>query len=87
MVILAWSPAGCDGEEGSGQKGAREEMVIHADGFGTRRQKIKKYNLLVRDQPVQYGGFKLFYYQDYDLLSPEEVLDVLEPNPAVVSYQ
>ena len=63
------------------------EIVIHADGFGTQRQKIKKYNLLVRDQPVQYGGFKLFYDQDYDLLSPEEVLDVLEPNPAVVSYQ
>jgi hypothetical protein len=63
------------------------EIVIHADGFGTRRQKIKKYNLLVRDQPVQYGGFKLFYHQDYNLLSPEEVLDVLEPNPAVVSYQ
>ncbi len=41
----------------------------------------------IRDQPVQYGGFKLFYYQDYDLLSPKEVLDVLEPNPAVVSYQ
>ena len=63
------------------------EMVIHADGFGTQRQKIKKYNLLVRDQPVQYGGFKLFYDQDYDLLSPEEVLEALEPNPAVVSYQ
>jgi hypothetical protein len=63
------------------------ETVIHADGFGTPRQKIKKYNLLVRDQPVQYGGFKLFYYQDTNLLSPEEVLDALEPNPAVVSYQ
>jgi hypothetical protein len=63
------------------------EVVIHADGFGTQKQKIKKYNQLVRDQPVQYGGFKLFYYQDYDLLTPEEVLDALEPNPAVVSYQ
>ena len=63
------------------------EMVVHADGFGTQRQTIEKYNLLVRDQPGQYGGFKLFYYQDYDLLSPKEVLDVLEPNQAVVSYQ
>ena len=63
------------------------ETVIHADGFGTPREKIKKYNLLVRDQPVQYGGFKLFYDQDTNLLSPEEVLEVLEPNPAVVSYQ
>jgi hypothetical protein len=63
------------------------ETVIHADGFGIRRHKIKKYNMLVRDQPVQYGGFKLFVEQDTDLLSPVEVLEVLEPNPAVVSYQ
>jgi hypothetical protein len=66
---------------------ANVETVIHADGFGIRRHKIKKYNMLVRDQPVQYGGFKLFFEQDTDLLSPEEVLEVLEPNPAVVSYQ
>jgi len=63
------------------------ETVIHADGFGIPRHKIKKYNMLVRDQPVQYGGFKTFFEQDTGLLSPVEVLEVLEPNPAVVSYQ
>ena len=63
------------------------QMVLHADGFGTPRQKIVKYNALVRDEPIQYGGFKLFYDQDAPLLSPKETLKALEPNPAVISYQ
>lgn len=63
------------------------EMVLHADGFGTPFQKFEKYDALVRDEPIQYGGFKLFYDQDTPLLSPEQVLDRLEPNPAVLSYQ
>ena len=63
------------------------EMVLHADGFGTPSQKFEKYDQLVRDEPIQYGGFKLFYDQDTPLLSPEEVLDRLEPKPAVLSYQ
>ncbi len=63
------------------------EIVLHADGFGTPKQKIKKYDALVRDQPIQYGGFKLFYEQDARMLAPRQVLEVLEPNPAVVSYQ
>lgn len=63
------------------------EMVIHADGFGLRKNKLSKYKLLVKNQPVQYGGFKLFYYQDVNMLSPEEILRKLDPNPVVISYQ
>lgn len=63
------------------------EVVVHADGFGTPEQKIEKYNALVTQQPIQYGGFKLFYYQDTPLLTPGQVLDSLAPDPAVVSYQ
>lgn len=63
------------------------EMVLHADGFGTPEMKLKKYNLLVTQEPIQYGGFKLFYNQDTPLLSPEQVLSELSPPPAVVSYQ
>jgi hypothetical protein len=63
------------------------EMVLHADGFGTPEQKIRKYHALVTQQPIQYGGFKLFYEQDAPLLSPKQVLEALKPNPAVVSYQ
>lgn len=62
------------------------EMVLHADGFGVPADKIQKYNLLVPQEPIQYGGFKLFYDQDVPLLSPEQVLE-LNPPPAVVSYQ
>ncbi len=63
------------------------EMVLHADGFGTPKVKYDKYEALVTQEPIQYGGFKLFYDQDTPLLSPEQVLTELEPPPAVVSYQ
>ena len=62
------------------------EVVLHADGFGGPEAKLTKYDLLVRDEATQYGGFKLFYTQDAPLLSPQEVLQ-LDPAPAVVTYQ
>lgn len=70
------------------------QVVLHADGFGGPAAKISKYNLLVRDQPIQYGGFKLFLPkpdptaigQDTPLMTPEEVL-ALDPTPALVTYQ
>lgn len=63
------------------------EIVLHADGFGAPADKFEKYDLLVRDEPIQYGGFKLFYTQDTPLLTPEQVLERLRPKPAVISYQ
>ena len=62
------------------------EVVLNADGFGVPKDKLAKYRLLVRNQPVQYGGFKLFYGQDRPLLTPEEVVR-MDPAPAVVNYQ
>ena len=62
------------------------EVVLNADGFGAPENKISKYNILVSGEPIQYGGFKLFYTQDVSLLSPEQVLQ-LEPAPVVVNYQ
>lgn len=62
------------------------QVAVHADGFGTPEAKLSKYNLLVGNEPVQYGGFKVFYRQDVPVLTPEEVL-ALEPSPAVVTYQ
>lgn len=63
------------------------EMAIHADGFGGPQVKYEKYNALVAQQPIQYGGFKLFYDQDTPLLTPNQVLSDLNPPPAVISYQ
>ena len=62
------------------------EVVLHADGFGGPEAKLTKYDILVRDEATQYGGFKLFYTQDAPLLSPQEVLQ-LDPAPAVITYQ
>lgn len=62
------------------------EVALNADGFGGPAAKLSKYDILVSQPPIQYGGFKLFYRQDYPLLSPEEVLQ-LDPAPAVVNYQ
>jgi hypothetical protein len=62
------------------------QVSLNADGFGRVPNKLTKYDILVRQQPLQYGGFKVFYRQDYPVLSPDEVLQ-LEPAPAVVNYQ
>lgn len=62
------------------------QVALHADGFGGADAKAVKYELLVRDQPIQYGGFKVFYKQDEPVLAPRDVLR-LDPAPAVVTYQ
>jgi hypothetical protein len=62
------------------------EVVLHADGFGAPEDKFEKYRALVREEPIQYGGFKVFYTQDAPVLNPEQVL-ALDPAPAVVTYQ
>ncbi len=62
------------------------QVSLNADGFGGAAAKLSKYDILVSQQPIQYGGFKIFYRQDFPVLSPEEVLQ-LEPAPAIVNYQ
>lgn len=62
------------------------EVPLNYDGFGDSAVKMSAYGKLVRDQPIQYGGFKLFFKNDEPLLSPEEVLK-LDPAPAIINYQ
>jgi hypothetical protein len=62
------------------------QVVLHADGFGGLEPKVSKYDMLVTQEPIQYGGFKVFYRQDTPVMTPEQVLR-LEPAPAVVTYQ
>ena len=62
------------------------EVPLNYDGFGDSADKMSAYGKLVRDQPIQYGGFKLFYKNDEPLLTPEEVLK-LDPAPAIINYQ
>lgn len=62
------------------------QVPLNFDGFGDPDIKISAYGKLVREQPIQYGGFKVFYKNDDPLLTPEEVLQ-LDPAPAIVNYQ
>lgn len=61
-------------------------LVLNVDGWGLRAAKISKYDLFAHREPGIYNGFKLFYHQDIDLLSPADVL-ALTPAPDIVLYQ
>jgi hypothetical protein len=62
------------------------QLVIDADGYGSPELKTAVYNFLVRDEPVEFAGVKLFYGQDVPLMSPQEIL-ALVPAPDVIIYQ
>jgi hypothetical protein len=59
--------------------------IQHVDGFGTRRQKLATYHHVERD-PQFRMGFKLFYDEDINLMTPRRVLDI-RPRVRFVSYQ
>jgi hypothetical protein len=60
-------------------------MTWNADGFGVRSAKLEDYRSYTRDRRF-HPGFKLFYENDVQLLSPREVLG-LRPVPRVINYQ
>ncbi|TCJ19690.1 hypothetical protein E0L93_04075 [Rubrobacter taiwanensis] len=62
------------------------QVVLNTDGVGTPAEKTIRYDLLVRQEPIQYGGIRIFRERDDPPLAPEEVL-LLDPAPAVISYQ
>lgn len=62
------------------------EVVLNNDGFGGASIKRAEYHLLVHNEPIQYGGFKIFYKQDDPVMSPKDVLE-MDPAPAFVDYQ
>lgn len=62
------------------------QLVIDADGYGAPELKTAVYNFLVRDEPVEFAGVKLFYRQDVPVMTPQEIL-ALVPSPDVIIYQ
>ncbi|MEM5590733.1 hypothetical protein AAHH67_01425 [Niallia circulans] len=62
------------------------EVALNYDGWGDSNTKMALYRKFVRNEAVQYGGFKIFYNKDKPVLSPEEVLK-LDPSPAIINYQ
>ena len=62
------------------------EVAINFDGWGAAADKLALYRKYIRDEPAQYGAFKIFYDKDVPVLQPEEVLN-MDPSPAVINYQ
>ncbi len=67
------------------------QIVMHMDGWGEPELKKGTYRHWIREQPVQFTGFKLFYKNDLKkapnrLMTPEELLK-LSPKPIYIQYQ
>lgn len=64
----------------------RVQIAIVMDGFGAPGAKAGNYTTFIHDEPLQYGGIKLFYKQDKPLMTPADIV-ALDPSPLVVIYQ
>ncbi len=64
----------------------RVQIVIDMDGFGPPKLKYGSYKAYVRDRPVQFAGFKVFYKNDKPMMTPAQVLE-LDPVPLFIMYQ
>jgi hypothetical protein len=61
-------------------------LVVNVDGFGDQPNKVTKYREFTRDLRRRYNGFKLFYNEDLNLMSPKQVLR-LRPQPDLIVYE
>lgn len=59
--------------------------VLHVDGFGGQSVKRHAYSVL-QDAKRFHMGFKLFYDEDLDLMTPVEAM-AIRPRPELISYQ
>jgi hypothetical protein len=64
----------------------RLAMVLNVDGFGGQEIKKAKYRSFAREAKAFDHGFKLFFEEDTDLMSPRQVMR-LRPKPSVIVYE
>ena len=65
----------------------RLAMVLNVDGFGGQEIKKAKYNAFAKGTPKGFDiGYKLFYREDTDLMTPKEVMR-MRPRPDVIAYE
>ncbi|MEJ8800467.1 hypothetical protein [Pontibacter sp. H249] len=66
------------------------QVVMHMDGWGPPALKKDTFRRYIKNEPVQFTGFKIFYKNDTKnnsrLMTPEEVL-ALQPTPMYIQYQ
>jgi hypothetical protein len=61
-------------------------VTMNVDGFGDRPNKISKYRQFTHDGTKFHRGYKLFYEEDTNLMTPGSVL-ALQPRPDFVVYE
>ena len=61
-------------------------LVLNVDGFGDQPNKISKYNDFTHPRTRFRIGYKLFYKEDTNLMTPRQVLR-LRPRPDLVIYE
>jgi hypothetical protein len=61
-------------------------MMVHADGFGTQAMKDDTWNVLRKNSPNVFWGWKNFIDEDRPMLNPEQTMKV-SPDIVFVSYQ
>lgn len=67
------------------------QFVMHMDGWGEPDLKQGTYRYFIRNNPVQFAGFKLFYKNDIKkepkrMMTPQELMKLL-PLPVYIQYQ
>jgi hypothetical protein len=62
------------------------DIVLNVDGFGGQEIKKAKYRNFAREAKDFHHGFKLFYEEDTDLMSPRQVLR-MKPRPELIVYE
>ncbi|MEA2424004.1 MAG: hypothetical protein QOH13_414, partial [Thermoleophilaceae bacterium] len=61
-------------------------LVLNVDGFGDQPNKISKYVSFTHPRTPFRSGYKLFYKEDTNLMTPAQVLQ-LRPRPDLVIYE
>ncbi len=61
-------------------------LVLNVDGFGDQPNKISKYVDFTHPRSRFKSGYKLFYKEDTNLMTPSQVLK-LRPRPDLVIYE
>jgi hypothetical protein len=63
-------------------------LTLNVDGFGDQPNKVSKYDEFTRAPEAQrfHAGFKLFFHEDTNLMTPRQVLR-LRPQPEFVVYE
>lgn len=61
-------------------------ITLNADGFGDQPNKLSKYRAFTRGQKKFANGYKLFYKEDTNLMTPKEVMR-MRPRPDFIVYE